>query len=133
MVRAVDLKTGLISTVYGIAGSRAMAVDCKGNVFTPADNILIADAGNHLIRRFVVSERKLETIAGVGTRGMNGVPGPALQAELGEPHGVVTHPRTGDIYIDDLRNHRVLRLKAVTSPVREQSLPPAAAQSDEKK
>jgi hypothetical protein len=39
------------------------------------------------------------------------VPGLALQAQLGEPHGVVTHPRTGDIYIADSRNHRVLRLK----------------------
>ena len=169
VIRAVDLKTGLISTVSGIGGSRAMAVDSKGNVFTPAragvrmlgpdgrataledpnanpplnapkhlwadrdDNILIADAGNHLIRRFIVSERKLETIAGVGTRGMNGVPGPALQAELGEPHGVVTHPRTGDIYIADSRNHRVLRLKAVTSPAREQAQAPAPVRGDEEK
>lgn len=154
VIRVVDMKTGLISTVSGIGGSRAMAVDSKGNLFTPAragvrmrgpdgkavtledpdaipplntpkhlwadrdNNILIADAGNHLIRRFMVSERRLETIAGVGTRGMGGVPGPALRAELGEPHGVVTHPRTGDIYIADSRNHRVLRLRNPSSPAR---------------
>jgi len=154
VIRVVDMKTGIISTVSGIGGSRAMAVDSKGNLFTATgrgvrklsadgkaisledpsatpplngvkhlwadrdDNILIADAGNHLIRKFIVSERKLITLAGVGTKGESGVPGIALQAQLGEPHGVVTHPRTGDIYIADSRNHRVLRIKANPSQTR---------------
>jgi streptogramin lyase len=147
VIRVVVVKTGVISTVSGIGGSRAMAVDSKGNLFTAAgrglrmlgvdgksrsledptaqpvlkgvkhlwadrdDNILIADAGNHLIRKFVVSQQKLLPLAGTGTKGAAGVPGPALQAQLGEPHGVTTHPRTGDIYIADSRNHRVLRIK----------------------
>jgi DNA-binding beta-propeller fold protein YncE len=141
------MKTGIITTVPGFGGSRAMASDSKGNLFTATssgvrmlatdgkvtvlndptaapllkgvkhlwadrdDNLLIADAGNHLIRKFIVAERKLVTLAGVGEKGVAGVPGPALQAHLGEPHGVVTHPRTGDIYIADSRNHRVLRIK----------------------
>ena len=141
------MKTDIITTVPGFVGSRAMAVDSKGNLFTATDrgvrmlstdgkitvlndptaapilkgvkhlwadrddNILIADAGNHLIRKFIVAERRLVTLAGVGEKGVAGVPGPALQAQLGEPHGIVTHPRTGDIYIADSRNHRVLRIK----------------------
>jgi DNA-binding beta-propeller fold protein YncE len=141
------MKAGIITTVPGFGGSRAMAVDSKGNLFTALgngvrmlgtdgkvtaltdptaspqmkgvkhlwadrdDNILIADAGNHLIRKFIVAERRLVTLAGVGEKGIAGVPGPALQSQLGEPHGVVTHPRTGDIYIADSRNHRVLRIK----------------------
>ena len=147
VIRVVDMKTGIITTVPGFGGSRAMAVDSKGNLFTATnrgvrmlstdgkitvlndptaapllkgvkhlwadrdDNILIADAGNHLMRQFIVAERRLVTLAGVGEKGIAGVPGPALQAQLGEPHGVVTHPRTGDIYIADSRNHRVLRIK----------------------
>lgn len=147
VIRVVDMKTGIITTVPGFGGSRAMAVDSKGNLLTTTDrgvrmlstdgkvtvlndptaaptlkgvkhlwadrddNILIADAGNHLIRKFIVAGRKLVTLAGVGEKGDAGVPGPALQAHLGEPHGVVTHPRTGDIYIADSRNHRVLRIK----------------------
>lgn len=147
VIRVVDMKNDIITTVPGFGGSRAMAVDSKGNLFTATDrgvrmlttdgkvtvlndptaapllkgvkhlwadrddNILIADAGNHLIRKFIVAERKLVTLAGVGEKGIAGVPGPALQAQLGEPHGVVTHPRTGDIYIADSRNHRVLRIK----------------------
>lgn len=147
VIRVVDLKTGIIATVPGFGGSRALAVDSKGKLFTALtsgvsmlgtdgkvtmlndptaapllkgvkhlwadrdDNILIADAGNHLIRKFIVAERRLVTLAGVGEKGAAGLPGPALLAHLGEPHGVITNPRTGDIYIADSRNHRVLRLK----------------------
>lgn len=144
-LRVVDMKTGVITTVNGIGGSRAQAVDAQGNLFIPAgkglrmlgsdgrkrmledpnvkplnsvkhlwadaeNNILIADSGNNMIRKFLVAKNKLVTLAGTGIRGAAGVPGPALQAQLGEPHGVVTHPRTGEIYIADSRNHRVLRL-----------------------
>lgn len=155
-IRVVDLTTGLIHTVSGIPGSRAHAVDSKGNFFIPTrhglrmrspdgrvqiledttampplagvkhlwvdcdDNILIADAANHRIRKFIVSERKLITLAGNGAKGTEGMPGPAIHALLGEPHGIVSHPRTGDLYIADSRNHRVLRLthqrKAVHLP-----------------
>lgn len=146
-IRKVDMRTGIISTVAGIGGSRALTMDSKGNLFTAAgaglrvlgsdgnvrvltdskaqpplkgvkhlwsdaqDNILIADAGNHLIRKFIVSEGKLLTVAGTGIQGMAGVPGLALEAQLSEPHGVTTHPRTGDIYIADSRNHRVLKIR----------------------
>jgi DNA-binding beta-propeller fold protein YncE len=75
------------------------------------DNILLADEGNNLIRIFIVAAKRLLTLAGTGEKGTAGVPGPALKAQLGAPHGVVAHPRTGDIYIADSRNHRVLRIR----------------------
>ena len=145
-IRVVDMKTGIISTVPGISGSRAQTVDSKGNLFIAAtrgvlmfdpagkthlledstanpplkgvkhlwadrdDNILIADEGNNLIRKFIVADKKLITLAGTGEKGTAGVPGPALQAQITGPHGVVSNPRTGVIYIADSRNHRVLRL-----------------------
>ena len=147
VIRVVDMKTGIINTVQGIAGSRAQAVDSKGNIFIAAtrgvrmlgvdgksvlledataepplkgvkhlwsdrdDNILLADEGNNRIRIFIVAEKRLLTLAGTGEKGMAGVPGPALEAILNRPHGVVTHPRTGDIYIADSWNDRVLRIK----------------------
>jgi len=148
VIRVVDMKTGIISTVQGIGGSRAQAVDSKGNIFIAAvrgvrmlgadgksvlledpaaepplkgvkhlwadcnDNILIADEGNNLIRIFMVPEKRLITLAGTGEKGAAGVPGLAVEAKLTRPHGVVTHPRTGDIYIADSWNDRVLRIKA---------------------
>ncbi len=146
-IRVVDMKSGTINTVSGIAGSRAQAVDSQGNLFTATgrglrrldtdgkltlledptakpplsavkhlwadrdDNILIADEGNHLIRKFDVAEKKLITLAGTGERGIVGAPGPPLQVQLAGPHGVVAHPRTGDVYIADSLNDRVLRIK----------------------
>jgi len=144
--RVIDMRTGIIDTVKGLGGSRAVTVDSKGDVFVVAgsglrmldtagrthtledksanpplkgvkhlwadadDNILIADESNNLIRKFIVAENKLITIAGTGEKGDAGVPGPALTAEIGGPHGVVTNPHTGQIYIADSRNNRVLRL-----------------------
>lgn len=76
-----------------------------------AGDILIADEATHLIRRFLVSDRRLTTVAGTGEKGMAGVPGDPLAARLGGPHGVVVHPRSGEIYIADSRNDRVLRIR----------------------
>ena len=148
-IRVVDMKTGIINTVQGIPGSRAQAVDSKGNLFIAAtrgvrklgvdgksilledvtaepplkgvkhlwvnhdDNILIADEGNCLIRIFIIAEKRLLTLAGTGKKGAAGVPGNAVEAQLNHPHGVITHPRTGDIYIADTWNNRVLRIKAM--------------------
>lgn len=81
-----------------------------------AGNILLADEGSHLIRRFLVREKRLVTIAGTGERGTEGVPGDPLAARLGGPHGVVVQPRSGDVYIADSRNHRVLRIRQGQAP-----------------
>ena len=63
------------------------------------DSIKIADATNHLSHKFIVSEGKLVTLAGLGIKGSSGVHRFAMETQLGEPHGVVIHPRSGDIYI----------------------------------
>ena len=76
-----------------------------------AGDILLADEGSHLIRRFLVHEKQLVTVAGTGERGTAGVPGDPLAARLGGPHGVVVQPRSGDVFIADSRNHRVLRIR----------------------
>ena len=36
--------------------------------------------------------------------------GPPLEAELNQPHGVYVHPTTGDLYIADSSNNRVLKI-----------------------
>ena len=47
---------------------------------------------------------------GTGHRGKAGLGGPAEACELNRPHGAV-HPRTGDLYVSDSDNHRVLRIE----------------------
>ena len=33
-----------------------------------------------------------------------------LKAEFNQPHGVIVHPKTGDVYISDASNGRVLKI-----------------------
>lgn len=73
------------------------------------DSILIADAENHLIRRYVPSTGKILRVAGTGKKGTAGLGGPPAQCELNRPHGVTVH-RDGTLYITDSYNNRVLKI-----------------------
>jgi hypothetical protein len=50
--------------------------------------------------------------AGTGVQGMGGLGRPPDLCPLNRPHGAVVHPRTGELYIADSKNHRVLRVAA---------------------
>jgi sugar lactone lactonase YvrE len=73
-------------------------------------NVIIADSGNHAIRKYIVGEGKIVRVAGSGKKGDTGVGGDPLKVDLNEPHGVCVHP-AGALYIADSNNHRVLKLE----------------------
>ena len=73
------------------------------------DTVLIADAENHLIRRYVPATGQLLRVAGTGQKGTAGLGGPPEQCELNRPHGVTVH-RDGTLYITDSYNNRVLKI-----------------------
>lgn len=83
-------------------GPKHLCADKEGN-------ILIADTENHLIRKYLVKEGKIVRIAGSGKKGTGGIGGPPLAVELNQPHGVYLHP-SGELYIVDSSNHRVLKI-----------------------
>ncbi|HEY6169790.1 MAG TPA: hypothetical protein VI454_17255 [Verrucomicrobiae bacterium] len=74
------------------------------------DNVIIADAENHVIRAYMPGTGKMVRVAGTGKKGNAGVGGDPLQCELNRPHGVVVHPLTGELYITDSYNNRVLKI-----------------------
>ena len=84
-------------------GPKHLCVDRDGTV-------LIADTENHVVRRYSPRDGRITRVAGSGRKGAGGIPGPALEAELTQPHGVAIGP-TGQLYIVDSGNHRVLRLE----------------------
>jgi hypothetical protein len=49
-------------------------------------------------------------VAGTGKRGNSLGGGDPLKAELNQPHGVLGPPKTGDVYISDSSNGRVLKI-----------------------
>jgi DNA-binding beta-propeller fold protein YncE len=74
-----------------------------------AEDILIVDTENHVIRRIDAQSWIVTTIAGCGVAGSGGDGGPATAAGLARPHGAVVAP-DGAIYIGDSENHRIRKL-----------------------
>ncbi len=117
-VRRVDLD-GTITTIAG-TGKRgfegddgpaiAAALDTPAALaFDKDGHLLIADMGNHRLRRVDLSTGTIVTIAGKGTPGSGGDGGAAKDAELNTPGGL-TVDGTGTIYIADSGNHRVRKI-----------------------
>jgi hypothetical protein len=75
------------------------------------DTVIIADAESHLVRRYIPATGKIERIAGTGKHGSAGVGGDPLQCQLARPHGVTVHPSSGDLFITDSYNNRVLKIQ----------------------
>jgi trimeric autotransporter adhesin len=79
----------------------ALAQDAAGNWY-------IADAGNNRIRR-ITPAGVIATVAGNGTAGSAGDNGPAVNAELNNPRGLVLDS-SGNLYIADAGNNRIRKL-----------------------
>jgi DNA-binding beta-propeller fold protein YncE len=75
-------------------GPKHLCIDLDGNV-------IIADSGNHCVRKYIVAEGKIVRVAGSGKKGTDGVGGDPLKT---------VHP-SGVLYIVDSNNNRVLKLE----------------------
>jgi DNA-binding beta-propeller fold protein YncE len=76
--------------------------------FDPAGNLCFSDTYNHCIRR-IDRNGVISTIAGTGESGFSGDGGPATQARMNQPYGIVID-RSGNIYVADRLNGRVRRV-----------------------
>lgn len=74
------------------------------------DSVIIADAEAHLVRRYMPATGMIERIAGTGKQGGAGVGGDPKQCQLARPHGVTIHPQSGELFITDSYNNRVLKI-----------------------
>jgi sugar lactone lactonase YvrE len=73
------------------------------------DSVIIADAENNLVRRYVPATGKIQRVAGTGHIGAAGLGGPPTQCDLHRPHGVTVRA-DGTLFITDSYNHRVLKI-----------------------
>lgn len=113
-IRKIDSQ-GIISTIAGTGekgykgdGSDARNALLNGPKAIRCDNeenVLIVDTENHAIRKINSENNVIDTIAG-GILGPGGDGGPATEAGLARPHGVVTDS-SGKSYIADSENHRI--------------------------
>jgi type 1 glutamine amidotransferase len=118
-LRVVDV-SGKIRTVAGTGergysgdGGKATLARLDGpkHLFAEANgDVLITDTENHAIRRYSPVDGSIRHVAGTGKAGVGGVPGPATASELNRPHGAHVHPRSGEIYVSDSANNRMIRI-----------------------
>ena len=125
-VSRIDLGSGTVSRFAGIAkavseddvartdgdgGSAALArlktpaglaIDGKGD-------LLIADRGDHRVRRVAAATGVITTVAGDGIAGDRGDTGLATNARLDSPEGIAID-RAGNVFVADRGNHRVRRI-----------------------
>ena len=85
-------------------GPKHISIDKDGT------SVLIADTENHRVLRYVPGKEIVEHLAGTGKKGNSDGGGDPKKIEFSQPHGVIVHPKTGDIYISDANNGRALKL-----------------------
>ncbi len=117
-LRSVD-REGKIRTVVGTGepglsgdngpGTRATLKGPKHLCLDRDGSVLIADAENHVIRRYHPGTGLITRVAGTGSRGKEGEGGDPLLAQLNRPHGVTVAP-DGTLYITDTYNDRILKI-----------------------
>ena len=117
----LNVTTGLVTTVAGNGvgsfsgdGGPATSASLKspsGVAVDAAGNVLVADTGNHRIRRVAAVTGIITTVAGNGSESFSGDGGPGTSASLNSPYGVAVDAG-GNVLIADKDNHRIRRLNS---------------------
>ena len=126
VVRAVNLSTGVISTVAGngtggysgdgAAATSARLDDPTGVAADAAGDLFIADSGNNVVREVNLSTGAISTVAGNGTGGYRGDGGAATSAELYDPTGIAVDS-AGNCFIADSSNGVVREVNVATGQI----------------
>jgi len=119
LLRRIDAKTGIISTMAGdgVAGNRGDGGPARKARFRyphslavdKHDNIYIADLGNHRVRRINAKSQLIETVAGNGRGGRPKKGGLAKSQPLLTPQGIAI--RKGILWIASFQGHVVWRVR----------------------
>ena len=125
-IRRLDLRTRQMTTVAGngekgYRGDGGPATAASLNMphellFDRAGNLFIAERDNHVIRKVDMKSGIISTAAGTGAPGFSGDGGPAIKAQLRQPHSIVLD-RDGTILICDIGNQRIRRLHLDTGNI----------------
>lgn len=122
----VDLSTGVTTVVAGtgvggFTGDGGPATEAQLRhpewlAFDSRGNLVIADRGNHRLRRLDATTGTISTIAGTGVNQRSGDGGPAAMASLTNPFGVLLDD-DDNILVFDTESHTVRRIDATSGVI----------------
>ncbi len=135
-VRRVRRRNDSIRTLAGNGEARIIGDDgpaTAAGLYLPSDlafdlsgNLVVADNSNHRVRSIDAGSGTITSIAGGGDEGLRagrgsggygGDDGPALDASLDEPYGVLIDG-AGNVVIVDSRNNRIREIDRATGNIR---------------
>jgi len=87
-----------------------------GMAIGPDGALYFCDVDNQRVRRLDLATKKLTTIAGNGQKAYRGDGGPAVDASLNAPHGLL-FDRGGDLYFAERDNHVVRKVNMKTGVI----------------
>jgi sugar lactone lactonase YvrE len=126
-IRKLNTGSGILTTIAGsseagylgdganaalarLSAPSALAIDATASV------LYIAEQGNNCIRKILLSNNVITTIAGNGTAGFSGDGGLAAAATLNNPSGLALDA-ANNLYISDKGNQRIRKIAAVSSVI----------------
>jgi sugar lactone lactonase YvrE len=123
-IRRVDAKSEVISRFAGSGRFEGNAGDGGpadhallsypfGVAVGPDGSVVVADTGNHRVRKVVAGT--IYPLAGTGSSGFGGDNLPALQAQLSGPESVA-FDSAGNLYIADTENNRLRKISRLATP-----------------
>jgi len=124
IIRQVDLKTGIIKHIAGCEtlcdATSGIAIEfpilgpITGLKFRPTDSALVfVNKGEYRVQS-VLSNGKLETIAGTGQRGKSKVNLLATSSNLDSPNGLYFDPMNDFYYISDQMTSQIIQINTKT-------------------
>jgi len=126
-IRKVNRITGVISTIAGTDsagynGDGGLAINSQLNIpvavkVDDSGNIYVADGLNNRIRKIVVSDGIITTIAGNGLAGYAGDNGLAKNSELYKPSGLCLDKTHHLLYISDCGNNVIRKVNLLSDTI----------------
>ena len=124
-IRMIGASTGIITTIAGtgqagFSGDGGVGVNALMNqpfdLALDAGSLWVAESANHAIRRIDLPSGIISTVTGTGEQGFGGDGGPATEARLDTPRGIVLDV-SGNLFISDAENNRIRRVEAGTGVI----------------
>jgi len=120
LIRKIVISSGAVATAAGTGSSgsangtgTSASFYCPRAITTDGTNLYVADNGNHLIRKIVISTGVVTTLAGTGSSGSAN--GTGTSASFNNPEGITTDGT--NLYVTDSENHLIRKIVISTGVV----------------